>query len=344
MNERKQRVLRAIIDDYIVTAEPVGSAAVARACGLGISPATIRNEMADLEEEGYLDQPHASAGRIPSDKGYRYYVDTIVERKPMSGVDRQRIFETLAAHRREVADLAQAAVRLLSGATNCLVVVSGPGLSGACCRLMQLVPLHPGRVLMVLVTEDGFLYSTSVDLDSQVSAEDLSQASNVLSGRFRGWPLEAIEAVFSEGRFREPAGGAEWSSLFTAVWESFRDRQERFDRQRIYLGGATNLLRQPEFRDVERASGLLSALEEEAVISRLLSVFGPEGVSVAIGDEIPSPPVDDCSLVAAGYFMGRRLAGRVGVLGPRRMDYATVISMVDEISQCITEILTRQTG
>lgn len=342
MDERKQRVLRAIIDDYTVTAEPVASATVARKCGLGVSAATIRNEMADLEEQGYLEQPHASAGRIPSDKGWRYYVDAIVERKPLSEPERQRIFETLAAHRREVADLAHTAVRLLSGATNCLVMLMGPGLSGAHCRLVQLVPFQPGRVLMVLVTEEGFLHSASVDLDMNVNPDDLSQASSILSDRFQGWPLEDVQAAFSGARFRESNGNV-FSSLFAAFSESLRDRLEVFDRQPVFLGGATNLLRQPEFRSVERASGLLSALEEEAA-ARLLSTFGREGVSVAIGEEIPSPPVDDCSVVAAGYFTGSRLAGRVGVLGPRRMDYAVVMTMVDEISQCVTEILTHHTG
>lgn len=333
-------MLQAVIDDYVATAEPVGSATVARKYALGVSPATIRNEMANLEEEGYLEQPHASAGRIPSDKGYRYYVDALVERKPVSESDRHHMFETLAAHRREMADLAHAAVRLLSGTTNCLVLLTGPGLSGARCHGMQFVPLQPGRVLLVLVTEDGFLHGVPVELDPQVAPEEMARASRMMSDRFRGWPLEAIEETATGWLCREPG----LSSLFAAAWEGVNGRAGTWNRREVYLGGATNLLRQPEFRDAEKVFGLLSALEEEAMASRLLAGFAEEGVSVAIGDEIPVPPMDNCSLVAAGYCTGWRSGGRIGVLGPRRMDYGAVMSMVDEISQCITQILTYRTG
>lgn len=328
------------MDDYVATAEPVGSSTIARKYHLGVSPATIRNDMADLEEGGYLEQPHASAGRVPSDKGYRYYVDYLVEVRSVPPERRQFIFETLMAHRREVSHLAQCAARLLAEATRYLVLVNAPAVARSACRLVQFVPLRPGRALLVLVTEDGRLRSVNVEVDSGVSEEDLLRFSAVLTERFRGWPLEAVEEALADGL---PEGG-HLGETISRVAAAVQARSEDGERQQVYLGGAPNLLRQPEFRDVEKAHVLLSVLEEEDLAARLLASLTGEGTAVTIGGEWEARPLEDCSLVAANYYMDGRLAGRIGVLGPRRMDYGNVMSLVEEVSRTVSEILTRRMG
>lgn len=341
MDVRKRRILRAVVDDYVATAEPVGSSTIARKYHLGVSPATIRNDMAGLEEGGYLEQPHASAGRVPSDKGYRYYVDYLVEVRSVPPERRQFIFETLMAHRREVSDLAQCAARLLAEVTRYLVLVNAPAVARSACRRIQFLPLRPGRALLVLVTEDGRLRSVSVEVDPGVGDEDLFRFSAVLTERFRGWPLDAVEEALAEGI---PEAGRSLGETVSRIAAAVQARSEEGERQQVYLGGAPNLLRQPEFRDVEKAHVLLSVLEEEDLAARLLASLTGEGTSVTIGGEWEARPLEDCSFVAANYYMDGRLAGRIGVLGPRRMDYGNVMSLVEEVSRTVSEILTRRMG
>lgn len=338
MEIRKRRILQAVVDDYIATAEPVGSVAIARRYRLGVSPATIRNDMADLEEQGYLEQPHASAGRVPSDKGYRFYVDYLAQGQVLNAEQQMELRSLLSAHGRDVAALAQAAARFLGEATQYLVLLSVPAVSRSPCRLIQFLPLPPDRVLLVLVTEDGQVHSTGVEGGPGADAEALRQAAEALSERFRGLPLEEVERGLAEGF---PLGRFGLGELAERLAEAFSARLDQEQRGQVCLGGTPNLLRQPEFRDVEKARDLLSALEEERVVAELLAVAPDEGVAVAIGEEWPTRPVDDCSLVASGYSLGGRALGRIGVLGPRRMDYAKVMSLISEVGRCMSEILGR---
>ncbi len=341
MESRKRKILRAVVDDYVATAEPVGSSTIARKYHLGVSPATIRNDMADLEEGGYLEQPHASAGRIPSDRGYRYYVDYLVDVRSVSPERRQFIFDTLMAHRQEFSNLAQCAARLLAEATQYLVLMNAPPVTRSACRLIQFMPLRPDRALLVLVTEEGRLRSVNVEIDPALGEEDLRRFSLFLTERFRGCPLDLVEEALSEG---VPEGGRTFGELSSRVAQAVQGRPDDGERQQVYMGGAPNLLRQPEFRDVEKAHVLLSVLAEEDLAARLLSSPAGEGTAVTIGGEWPGRPLEDCSLVAANYYLDGRLTGRIGVLGPRRMDYGNVMSLVEEVSRCVSEILTRRMG
>lgn len=323
-----------MVDDYVASAEPVGSASIARRYHLGISPATIRNELADLEEQGYLEQPHASAGRIPSDKGYRYYVDYIAQVPEPQPEELARLRQLLDPHRGSASDLAQAAARFLGDLTHYLVLMTVPEPAPAVCRAVHLLPLPPDRVLLVLVAEDGQVYGMGVAAE-EADAGLLARVAAALSERVSGWSLAQAEEALAEALAGHPELGALGGRLAAALGA----RRERGYRGQVCIGGAPHLLRQPEFRDVERARGLLSALEEERILAELLSLAPAEGVAVAIGDEWASRPVEDCSLVSAGYRVGGRPGGRIGVLGPRRMDYPRVMGLLDLVSRSITDLL-----
>lgn len=338
MDFRKRRVLQAIIDDYVATAEPVGSRTIARKYNLGVSPATIRNEMADLEELGYLEQPHTSAGRVPSDKGYRFYVDNLMEAARIEEDSRRMIRETLSRRSHEMAGLMQQAARLLAEATGQLVLISGPEVRSSICRYVQVLPLKESRLSLVIVTEEGFMHSKVLEFDGTVSPDQLQCISRMLTGCMRGQTLETVAVSLLPRLQREMRALRE---LLNQALEAILEDLQPGTGERVFVGGAVNLLRQPEFRDVAKASAVLSVLEGEQMARQLLQSCGAEsdGVSVAIGSELNSEHVADCSLVAAGYHVGKRIAGRLGVLGPRRMEYARVVALVDEISREMTVIL-----
>lgn len=339
MDFRKSRVLQAVINDYITTAEPVGSRTIARKYNLGVSSATIRNEMADLEELGYLEQPHTSAGRVPSDKGYRYYVDNLMEAACVSEESLRKMHAILSRRSHEVAFLLQQAARLLAEVTGYMVLLSGPEVACSICQYVQILPLRESRISLVVVTADGFLHSRILEFDGPVTPDEMRFLSWSLTEHFRGQSLESIAHGVLPGR---EEGFSAVQSILTRAVEALREELEPDSRERVYMGGATNLLRQPEFRDVRKASTLLSALEEERLAQELLRRWGTEWqrASVAIGGELDAEAIQDCSLVAAGYRVGDRLAGRIGVLGPRRMDYARVMALVDEITRSLSLILT----
>lgn len=341
MEERKRMVLRAVVDDYVATAEPVGSRTIARKYGLGVSPATIRNEMADLEEQGYLEQPHTSAGRVPSSKGYRYYVDYLLSEERLDEGERVRLRAALAQHAHETAALLQHAVRLLSAASGYLVMISGPDLARSTCRFMQFVPLRPGRAFLVLVTENGLARNMLVELDERVTADELRQASEALSQRFRGWALRDVEEALASGMLGDLG---RYREVLARAVVTLCQQIEADDRHQVYLGGATNLLKQPEFRDVDKVWTLLNALEEGEVGYELLHGWSRDDgdVMVAIGEELGLDAVRMCSLVSGGYRLCERPVGRIGVLGPSRMDYARVRALVEEVTRGLTEILTER--
>lgn len=336
-------VLRAIVDDYIGTAEPVGSRTVARKYVTGISPATIRNEMADLEDQGYLEQPHTSAGRIPSNKGYRYYVDHLLEGSHVVDECRALVNDALSRQVRGVTDLIQRSARLLSEVTNCLTLASGPEVGCAILAAIQFLPLRCDRVMMVLVTDTGALNSLAIDLDEPLPQEDLMVASRLMTREMAGIPLEVLPS-FVKGLgdgIMGPLAPQRW--LIAEALREIHAESDKRDQSEVFMGGTTNLLKHPEFRDVEKVLGLLGALEHQYLAHQLLYGSTPgdyhEQVVVAIGEEMKAAVVNDCSLVMACYRRGMRTAGRIGVLGPRRMDYAYVMAVVEEVSRGVTRIL-----
>jgi heat-inducible transcriptional repressor len=343
MDSRKQKVLQAIIDDYIRTAEPVGSRTLARAHALGVSPATIRNEMADLEDMGYLEQPHTSAGRVPSDKGYRYYVDslmTVADDPELSGEAVRRV---LALKARMLEDVMRQAARLLAEMTDCLAMASRAEGQPVRVRAVRAVPLDGERVLLIVVGQDGSLRSKVVQADPGLASEELERIAAVLSNRLEGAALGAASLVRLRGLQGELG---QFRKLIEQVL-SWLGEQDESVSERVWVDGATNLLKQPEFRDVPKAQAVLSALEREQIVEQLLGApaLADGGVvGVAIGRELQVHEVEDCSLVTALYVAPGRVMGRIGVLGPKRMNYRTVMKVVELVANGMTSVLAGAEG
>ena len=335
MDARKQDILLAIITDYIATAEPVGSRTIARKYRLGISPATIRNEMADLEEQGYVEQPHASAGRVPSDKGYRFYVDELMQVRPLPEAVLARVRELTESRVKALEVVLQQAARLLSAATHSLAVLVGPQVKRMVFRHLDLVPLAADRALLVVVADVGFLESGIIEVPPELTQQELAYVAQVLTRALQGKTLQgASRAVLRElqvelYRYRHIL---EQALEFLAAVES-EETSERF-----YLVGVTCLLSEPEFSDRHRLRAVLSVVEQEEMMRMLLSTRVEESVAVTIGEENPVREGRDLSVVLAPYRVGNTV-GRLAVVGPRRMDYGRAVGAVSEFEKVLSEML-----
>lgn len=339
MDERKRRVLQAIVDDYIHTAEPVGSRTVARKYNLGVSPATIRNEMADLEDMGYLEQPHTSAGRVPSDKGYRYYVDTLVGEQERASLDAEAVRQVLAFKAERMEGVVRQAAHLLAETTNFLALASQPEGPEERLAALQVVPVRGEQAVIILVADDGRVRTKLVEFAHAPSAHDLERIGRAISDRLAGIPLRQL----GQGSLRAIATEiGQFGEILDQV-KALLGREA--DAERLLVGGATNLLQQPEFREVAKAKAVLQALEGEALLEEMLGVPPQRlpGVEVAIGREMQIQEMADCSLVTAVYAAPGGILGRIGVLGPRRMDYARVMRVVENVAGAVTSAL-RQDG
>lgn len=340
MDERKNAVLQAIVDDYIATAEPVGSRTIARKYQLGVSPATIRNEMADLEELGFLAQPHTSAGRIPSDRGYRYYVDCLMEHRGTTPQEEEIIRRAFERRAREIDVLVRETARILSETTHYTSLVTGPQLAQAAFRQLQLVPMEGDRALLVYVTDTGFVENQVIDLPVEITMVELQRISHVLTERLRGTPVEKLSRQSIQQLQNELI---RYSSLLEQTLDFLGRGMAPGEKQRVYLGGTTNILSQPEFKDVDKVRSLFQVLEQEDVVTNVLTEgAGERGVHVTIGEELSVREMHDCSMVSATYSVGDRTIGRIGVIGPKRMEYAKVVSVVESVTERLAERMGQQ--
>ncbi|HLT57715.1 MAG TPA: heat-inducible transcriptional repressor HrcA [Limnochordales bacterium] len=336
LDERKRRVLHALTEDYIQTAEPVGSRNLARKYNLGVSPATIRNEMADLEDEGYLHQPHTSAGRIPSDKGYRYYVDELMARWEPSPAERSAVYREVLAVRRAMEEMVHEAARLLARATQYASVVAAPSLEASIFRRLDLVPLDDLRVVAVVVADPGFVQHRIVEVGRPVSQAQCDQMAARLNRRLFGVRYGDIRRDLLAG-IKEEVGHPE---LYDAVADLLTTGLSDRKSDKVYLEGTLNILNQPEFRDIERARSLLALLEARDILNEVLSVAARGGgTTVIIGHENPVAGLRECSVVSSAYRLGDEVIGVIGVLGPTRMDYSRAVGMVEYVADQLTEAL-----
>jgi len=334
-DERKLQVLRAIIEDYIETEEPVGSKALAERHQLGVSPATIRNDMAVLEEEGYIAQPHTSAGRVPTDKGYRLFVDRLAALKPLSGAERRAIASFLEGAV-DLDDVLHRTVRLLAQLTRQVAVVQYPSLARSAIRHLEVVHLAPTRLMLVLITDTGRIEQRVVELPAIVSEPQVAELRTVLNGSLRDRRLaEAPEIVTGLPEAARPELRALLTTLTSVLLETLVERPE----ERVVLGGTANLTRSAlDFPGTIRP--VLEALEEQVVLLRLLGeIQSPSRVLVRIGEENPYEGLRSTSVVSVGYGPGDRALGGLGVLGPTRMDYAGTMASVAAVARYIGQML-----
>jgi heat-inducible transcriptional repressor len=330
LDERKLAVLRAIVEDYVSTTEPVGSKSLVDRHGLDVSPATIRNDMAVLEEQGFIAQPHTSAGRIPTDKGYRLFVDRLSSIKPMSGAERRAI-ETFLVGAYSLDDVVARAVRLLTQLTRQVAVVQYPSLSRSAVRHIELVTLAPRRLMLVLITDTGRVEQALVDLPDDAAPESIAHLRAVLNACLDGRKLTDAAASVTGLADRipvpeRPNAGA----VFSVLLDSLAERSE----ERIVFGGAANLAA-PDFGKGLRE--VLEALEEQVVLIRLLGESAePSALTVRIGAETG---LTGASVVSVGYGADGQQLAKLGVLGPTRMDYPSTMGAVRAVARYVGRIL-----
>ncbi|MFC6086474.1 heat-inducible transcriptional repressor HrcA [Sphaerisporangium aureirubrum] len=331
LDDRKLAVLRAVVEDYVSTNEPVGSKALAERHNLGVSPATVRNDMAVLEEQGYIAQPHTSAGRVPTDKGYRLFVDRLSQIKPLSSAERRAI-ETFLAGAVDLDDVVTRTVRLLAQLTRQVAVVQYPSLIRSTVRHVELVPLSERRIMLVLITNTGRVEQRVVDLPDVVEDDRIAHLRAVLNACLDGCALGRVPETVADLQERLPEDDRPMAgTILSVLLDTLVDRHE----EKIVFAGAANLTADftVGLRDV------LEALEEQVVLMRLLGEVGDSSVTVRIGSENPYSGLRGTSIVAAGYGSGDNELARLGVLGPTRMDYPVTMGAVRAVARYVGQIL-----
>ncbi|MFN0092381.1 MAG: heat-inducible transcriptional repressor HrcA [Acidimicrobiales bacterium] len=330
LDDRKAAILRAIVSGYIENAQPVGSNYLARTTGLGVSSATVRNDMAVLEQEGYLHQPHTSAGRVPTEKGYRFFVDSLNE-PDLTSFESQRVRDFFAQAHAELEQMLARTSRLLSDLTHYSAVVIGPQHEVGSLRSVQLVSLGPRLALVVAVLSNGVIEKQALELAEGVGEAELAEASALLSKALHGCPLRACADVALAASGQELVD-ATAAAAVAALGAHARTSEE------LYIGGAARMAE--SFDAVDTVRRVLSLLEEQYVVVTLLRDVLNRGLSVAIGSETGVEPLAECSLVVAPYFVDGEPAGSVGVLGPTRMNYPQALAAVAVVSQRLSKRLT----
>lgn len=327
IDERKIKILHAIINDYIYTGEPVGSRTIAKKYDLGVSSATIRNEMADLEDMGYIEQLHTSSGRKPSDKGYRLYVDKLMPIRQLSKEEELIIKEYLInAALFEVDKVVKQTSALLSELTKLTCIVKSPSVKKSCVKALQLVGIDKNSVLMVLVTDSGLIKNNIIKMDMVPSSSQLLTLSNILNERLRDLSLEEINLVVINNLKKYTQGFEELiDSVLSALYETLSQE----DYSNLHMEGTTNIFNYPEYNDISKAREFLSLVYNKDNMISLLK--GGEDISIKIGEENFVKEAKDCSFISAVYRIGNRPLGTIGVIGPTRMDYSKVTSIMVEV-------------
>lgn len=339
LSERKKAILQAIIEDYIQTAEPVGSRNIAKNHDLGLSAATIRNEMADLEEMGYLDKPHTSAGRIPSEMGYRFYVDSLMHRYSLTMEEISSLQSSMDRKYSQLENVVSEISDIISKATSYPAIVELPTAQKSRLRSVKMMLIEQGSVLIVVVTDAGVVRNRHMKVSADIDYEIIDSISEFLSGQLTGLSADDFtparlmliyEAMTQYGDFLK--------TVVEFVLECLGNTQSR-----VYIGGASNILNNPEFENIERAREFFSFIDHKENVSQMLNLSetAESNISIKIGSENAVPEMRDTSLVVASYNVGGKLRGKIGIIGPKRMNYARVISSLELINANLTEILGR---
>jgi len=336
MDERKKQVLHAIINDYVATAEPVGSRTISKKYGLGVSSATIRNEMSDLEDLGYIEQPHTSAGRIPSDKGYRYYVDCLMEKEKITLPEITRVTQLFAQKLTEMDQIVQATCHLLSQLTNYTAIILVPKQGEGTLERIQLIPVSMYRVMVVIVSNTGFINHRVLDLSNPIEPQRLQEMTNFLQNKLFGLNMEQVNLTLLKEITNQLSAHADFKDLVLGLMEQVSQSSKD---ERVFLGGALNMFNQPEFRDVEKLRTLLSSLEEDQVVKSILKKEGRAGTDISIGGENSIEGINQCSVITTDYKINGKTVGSIGILGPTRMNYSKAVTLVEYVTDQLSWIL-----
>ncbi|MFB9280086.1 heat-inducible transcriptional repressor HrcA [Cohnella cellulosilytica] len=337
LSERQRMILNAIVDDYIRSAEPIGSRSISKRGDVTFSPATIRNEMADLEEMGLLEQPHTSAGRIPSIKGYRYYVDHLVTLGAIGDRDARMIRSFFAEKMLHWEGIIEHAATILSQMTNYTSIVLGPETFNTTLKHFQFVPLSDNSAVAIIVTNTGHVEHRTISIPEGISMDDMTRTVNLLNDKLAGVPFFKVKSALHNEVAKELSRYVErFEEILALLEQTIDDKQE----PKVYLSGAANMLMQPEFKDVDKVKSILGMLEETPLIVQLFQA-NPGGIQVKIGTENAHEAINHCSLITATYSFDGQSLGTIGILGPTRMEYAKVIGLLDYLSKDIAQLMSR---
>ncbi|GAB6169632.1 heat-inducible transcriptional repressor HrcA [Clostridium carnis] len=338
IDERKIRILQAIINDYIMTGEPVGSRTIAKRYDLGVGSATIRNEMADLEEMGYLEQPHTSAGRIPSNKGYRLYVDKLMETEKLSKEEELKIKEYIInSAMYEVDKIVKQACSLLSELTNLTSIVQTPSVKKSYIKSVQLLVIDNHNLVSVIVADSGVIKNHRIRVTEMPGMETLQRINQVLNMRLKNLTIEEINLEVISNLKSELTG---FDELFNAILPALYETLKEANHSDILVEGTTNIFNYPEYNNIERAKEILSLINDK---DSLIELLEPQGdITIRIGEENYFPEAKECSIISAEYSLDGRPIGTIGLIGPKRINYSKVITIMGQVMKELNKSLRNQ--
>lgn len=339
LDERKMRVLYAIIDSYISTAEPIGSRTISRAYDLGVSSATIRNEMSDLEELGYLNKTHSSSGRVPSDKAYRLYVDSLTSQSDQGINDRQKteIRKILERESKEMDQLIQNSARLLSQITSYTAIALSPQIKETRIKHVQLLPIDATQVLLIIVNENGMVKNTVFKTEEPVPENQLNAITNMLNEGLRNKSFNQLNKSTLKDMFNE---FYQYKKELERLLPVINKSVESMDEIDLYSDGIGRLLNFPEYKDIEKVRSIMSFIEDKDQMIRILLTDGiTKDIHISIGTENIYAPLKDASIITATYKLEGETVGKIGLIGPTRMDYLYLIGTLKLFTENMSEIM-----
>ena len=330
LTERKLKILQAIISDYVKSAEPVGSRTLSKKFELGISPATIRNEMSDLEEMGYLTHPHTSAGRVPSDKAYRLYVNSLMEKHELSPTEKNLSAERLRANVNEFDETIRHAAKLLSEITNLTSFAMTPTKNEDTLKFINLLPVDENTVVLMIVSESGKISNTALRMRVPYTEEGLQLLAKNMTYNYNGKKITDVLRNHIIASFESDIEAM--SKLAENIMPNFMRTLEEMLNVNLYMDGLTNIFDIPEYSDLEKARSFLSLLDKKEDFTKKL-IEREDGIIVTIGDENADDLMNDCSVITATYHVDGKLVGKIGVIGPTRMKYGEITSIVEYLTE-----------
>lgn len=337
LTERQQLILAKVVESFVQNAEPVGSRTISKRDDIRYSAATVRNEMADLEEQGFLQQPHTSSGRIPTNKGYRFYVDNLVKPRALEVQDIATIQRYFAKRMHELEQVFQQTALIISQLTNYTSIVLGPEVFHNKLKHLQLIPLSDRKAVAIMVTDTGHVENRSIAVPEHTMLSELEKLVNLLNDKLAGVPLYRIRSKMYSEISRE-------LSKYTEQYEALLEIADQMlvpdEHDRVFMGGTTNLMNQPEFHDVRKVKLIFDLFEDQDVMVQL---FDPEGtgIRVSIGQENPFEAVRNCSIITSSFTIDGEQVGSIGLLGPTRMDYSKLIGLIDYLSHDFSRVIRR---
>ncbi len=339
LNEREKNILRYVIQQFILTASPVGSRFITKKYDVGVSPATVRNIMFDLEESGFIIHPHTSAGRVPTDKGYRFYVDSLMELQKLKSAEKGLITKGFENKIIETDEIFRLTSELLSRITNQLAYISYPKIDSGIFEKLQILSLSSSRIMVVISITSGLVKTITLEISTEIKSTQIESVQSLLNERLTGLTFKEIRSTFTE-RFKDiHKDHAGIIRLFVDSMDKIFNEVKQSDS--LFITGAKNVIKQPEFEHPERFQSVIELIEDKDIIVHILEKSGDQKqnqVYISIGSENEDEKLEDYSLITKEYSMGNS-TGTLGIIGPKRMEYSKVVTIVDYISKILTEFL-----